>query len=113
MTSNPLKQKDHKLKVSYDRFLFGMIILLIVAFSFKRIPPKVYPVYKTLDEWSADLDTLTQIQVRTGYPMSKQDGDYYQAALGRLMQRLRQPIVVQIQEEQLKEKKDSVKQKNR
>jgi hypothetical protein len=108
MTSEQLKQKERKLNVSYNRFFFGMVIILIMVFAFKKTSPKTYSVSKPLEEWQSDFDTLTRIQVNIGYAMSKQDADYYQEALGRLMNRLRTPLIIQIQEEQLKIKKDSI-----
>lgn len=84
-------------------------LAIFIPMAFKRpVPDKAYPISKSLNEWSADIDTLTVIQLHIGYPMSKQDGDYYQAAMARLINRLRTPLILQIQEEQ---KKDSVKPK--
>lgn len=53
-------------------------------------------------------DTLAYIQVKIGYPMSKAEGDIYQAALGRILKNQYDQIILQLSKEQEEQrKKDS------
>jgi hypothetical protein len=99
--------------MNMTKALFTIGLIAVITWGFQKMsPPKTYAVSKSLDEWQRDFDTLSEIQVNIGYAKSKAEGDYYQAALGRLMQRLRQPLIVQIQEEQ-KKATDTVKPKTK
>lgn len=114
MSNEYLKQKERKARVSYSRFIYGLVFIPLIVLAFKKaiapVPAKTYTVTKQWGEWIADFDTFSEIQSKIGYQTDKPYGDYYQAAMARLIKRNYDQLIRELQEEQ-KKSADSTKRK--
>lgn len=108
-----MKQRFEK---EIKRGNYIIVMTFIIGLTFVGVswnqappPPKTYTVTKSLTEWQGDADTLTYIAVKIGYPMSKAEGDVYQAALQRILKNQYDQIIFQIRKEQEDQRKiDSI-----
>lgn len=93
-----LNQREHQLKERFGCFFIVMIIIAFGGMAFFRAPnpPKVYSIPHTIEEWSAEIDTLSMLQSAIGYSLTRQQSDNYQAAIIRMKERIIFPLQAQI-----------------
>jgi len=104
---------NEKVKISYNRFLFGMILILIAAFAFKQIPPKTYTVSKSKEDWLTALRYIEngkRIMLRSSY--SGTEIAAWSDSLSILEQDISTQVSLQLMTaEKEEQKKDSIKPK--
>ena len=118
MTNEDLKQKEHKARVSYSRFIYGLVFIPLIVLAFKKAiapePPKTYTVTLSLDEWRGVLqaiDTSSKLLNKSDLPV--REVIFANQSLAQVNQAIQFQVSAQLQAEAKKDSTNASKPKNK